>query len=123
MDADPFCNTSQPFNLRDLPANITSTLEKVMPQLTKSDIWSHEWSKHGVCYLKILHNRLYGDSNIDASFSKRAFVKYFESICQLYERIAKRFNLTKGEYANGDELARDLKLDPATVKFIVVKFN
>lgn len=93
-----------------------------MPQLTKSDIWSHEWYKHGVCYLRLLNNRLYGSgSDINRGFGKRIMVKYFESICSLYDRIAGRFNLTKGEYGSGDELARDLKLDPTTVKFVVVK--
>jgi len=71
-------------------------LNEVMPDFTVNNLQQHEWDKHGVCYLKLLNDRLNGrHSQPSREFSRRVFVKYFETIVHLYERLTSRFNLTK----------------------------
>lgn len=99
-------------------------LTDVMPELTRNNFWEHEWNKHGVCYLKLLNDKVNPSKpKIANSFAKKAYSKYWEDIISFYGQITQKFNLTKGTYDNGDELAKDLGLNLDSVRFNVVKID
>lgn len=119
---DPDCTAPYKFNLGLLPQQLLNQLHKVMPDLTSRDFLAYEWNKHGVCYLKLLNDNAKGfNSPIPPTFARTVFIKYFQSIADLYNRITSRFRITKRYYSDGYELAADLGLDPRTVKFSVVR--
>lgn len=92
-----------------------------MPDLTRNNLWAHEWNKHGVCYLKTIADYTNGRGRpVHPTFAAQVFVKYFQAISDLYDRITSRFHLRSEFYRNGDELAKDLGLNPQSVKFRVV---
>lgn len=119
---DPYCTAPYPLELKDLSGETAERLNAVMPDLKGNNFWGHEWNKHGVCYLKLLNDKVQGTGKkISPTFAKKVLDKYFNSIADLYDRITAKFSLSEGSYENGDALASALGLDPKTIKFNTVK--
>ena len=120
-DEDPTCTADRKFEWSWLTAELQDNLNRVMPSFTRKNLQEHEWNKHGVCYLKLLSDRVNGvQTKPTKEFSRQVFVKYFETIVSLYDRTAGMFRLGKSDYLTGDALAKAFGLDPASVQFSVV---
>jgi ribonuclease I len=96
-DEDMHCTADKKFDLSWLSSDLMNKLNKIMPDLTRGNLMKHEWNKHGVCYLKLLNDKVNGaNTKISDSYAKKTFIKYFETIVSLYDTVSNRFNLTKG---------------------------
>jgi hypothetical protein len=78
---DPFCNYKYSFN-GALLRPLNSRLRKLWPQWGKNNYNSfhkNEWTKHGVCYLKLLKEKFPGRKFTD----NQLFKAYFEDSLNL----------------------------------------
>lgn len=96
---DPTCSAPFRYNLGWMSSDLIGRLNEVMPELNHNNFQAHEWNKHGVCYIKLLNDKVNkGKSKIPQTFAKKAYEKYWEEIISLYGQISSRFRLTKGSY-------------------------
>lgn len=74
---DPGCTAPFRFNLGWFSQEQMRRLTEVMPELTQMNFWEHEWEKHGVCYLKLLNDKVNSGGKIKHSFAKQVYTKYW----------------------------------------------